>query len=112
LKFIERARSEWVRGLGIDQGALRAEAGLVFAVRRLEADYLLPAHFDDLLVVETSVLAQTGARVVLRQDVCRAGALLFSAQVTLVCLRFNGAAARLPQVLRAAIGIFPPVTAE
>ena len=112
LKFIERARSEWVRGLGIYQGALRAEAGLVFAVRRLEADYLLPAHFDDLLVVETSVLAQTGARIVLRQDVCRADALLFSAQVTLVCLRLNGAAARLPQVLRAAIGIFPPVTAE
>ena len=112
LKFIERARSEWVRGLGVDQVALRAEAGLVFTVRRVEADYLLPSYFDDLLVVETSVLAHTGARIVLRQDVCRAGALLFSAQVTLVCLRLNGAAARLPQALRAAIGIFPPVTVE
>ena len=43
LKFIERGRSEWVRTLGVDQGALRAEAGIVFAVRRVEADYLRPA---------------------------------------------------------------------
>ena len=42
LKFIERARSEWVRGLGVDQVALRAEAGLVFAVRRVEADFIPP----------------------------------------------------------------------
>ena len=45
LKFIERGRSEWVRTLGVDQGALRAEAGIVFAVRRVEADYLKPAQF-------------------------------------------------------------------
>ncbi len=47
LKFIERARSEWVRELGVDQRAMKADAGLVFAVRRLEADYLAPARFDD-----------------------------------------------------------------
>ena len=49
LKFIERARTEWVRSLGIDQTRLKAEAGIVFAVRRVEADYLAPARFDDLL---------------------------------------------------------------
>ena len=49
LKFIERARTEWVRGLGVDQGRLRAEDGVVFAVRRVEADYLRPAKFDDEL---------------------------------------------------------------
>ena len=53
LRFIERARSEWARGLGLDQGALR-EAGLVFAVRRVEADYLRPARLDDLLDVSSS----------------------------------------------------------
>ena len=43
LKFIERARSEWVRELGIDQVQMKAE-GVVFAVRRVEADYLAPAR--------------------------------------------------------------------
>ena len=42
LKFIERGRSEWVRTLGVDQAALRATQGIVFAVRRVEADYLAP----------------------------------------------------------------------
>jgi len=53
LKFIERARTEWVRALGIDQTRLKAEEGILFAVRRIEADYLKPARFDDELVVET-----------------------------------------------------------
>lgn len=77
LRFIERARSEWVRSLGIDQVALKAEDGAVFAVRRLEADYLMPAHFDDQLTVKTALMQATGARVVLAQDVWRRSAVVF-----------------------------------
>ena len=73
LKFIERARSEWVAALGIDQRALRAEAGMVFAVRRIEADYLAPARFGDVLEVTTAIEAMTPARAVLRQEVARDG---------------------------------------
>ncbi len=100
LKFIERARTEWVRSLGLDQGRLRAEEGIVFAVRRLEADFLRPARFDDELCVTTGVAGVTGARVVLDQVVSRAGERLFRAEVTLVCLTEAGAAARLPAELR------------
>ena len=50
LKFIERARTEWVASLGVDQVRLKAEAGIVFAVRRVEADYLRPAKFAEELV--------------------------------------------------------------
>lgn len=100
LRFIERARTEWVRGLGIDQGRMRAEAGLVFAVRRLEADYLRPARFDDPLRVETRLVTLTGARIHLAQAVLRADERLFAAQVVLVCLTAAGAAARLPMALR------------
>ncbi len=65
LRFIERARSEWIRTLGIDQKALKADEGIVFAVRRIEADYLSPAHFDDELDVLTTTEAVTGARITL-----------------------------------------------
>jgi acyl-CoA thioester hydrolase len=101
LKFIERARTEWVRGLGIDQGRLKAEQGIVFAVRRVEAEYLAPARFDDVLEVETECLGATAARVVLAQRVLRDGVLLVDAKVTIVALAESGRPARFPAALRA-----------
>jgi acyl-CoA thioester hydrolase len=103
LRFIERARTEWIRARGIDQGRLRAEAGIVFAVRRIEADYLSPARFDDVLEVRTGLRAMTGARIVLAQDVWRGEARLFASVVTLVALTAGGGPARLPKAVRAAI---------
>ena len=103
LKFIERARSEWVRGLGIDQALLRAKQGIVFAVRRVEADYLRPAVFDDVLSVQTVLADHSGARLVLDQAVLRGAQTLFTARVTLVCLTAAGTATRFPTALRRAL---------
>ena len=100
LKFIERARTEWVRGMGIDQTALKRDDGIVFAVRRLEADYLNSAVFDDDLIVETTTVQVTGARIVLQQDVTRDGEVVFTSQVTLVALSDTGQPVRLPANLR------------
>lgn len=100
LKFIERGRTEWVRDLGIDQGRLKADEGIVFAVRHLEADYLSPARFDDELTVETTLTSITGVRIVLAQEVRRDGDLLFSASVTLVALNEDGMPTRLPANIR------------
>lgn len=100
LKFIERARTEWVRGMGIDQTTLKRDDGIVFAVRRLEADYLNSAVFDDELIVETSTVQVTGARIVLQQDVTRDGEVVFTSQVTLVALSDTGQPVRLPANLR------------
>ncbi|MDN5569193.1 MAG: YbgC/FadM family acyl-CoA thioesterase, partial [Paracoccus sp. (in: a-proteobacteria)] len=61
LKFIERGRSEWLRTLGIDQLAMQQTTGHVFAVRRVEADYLRPARFDDLLTVVTDLAPSSPA---------------------------------------------------
>lgn len=100
LKFIERARTEWVRAIGIDQTRLKREEGIVFAVRRVEADYLSPARFDDELIVETSLDTVTPARIILAQDVLKGGERLFASRVTLVALTDNGRPARLPSALR------------
>ncbi len=100
LKFIERARTEMVRERGVDQVALKEQRGIVFAVRHIEADYLSPARFDDELVVETSVEAVTGVRIVLSQVVWRGGTELFAAKVTLVALTETGQPARLPANIR------------
>ena len=100
LKFIERARSEWVQALGIDQMRLKAEYGVVFAVRRIEADYLQAAKFGDRLQVRTRVLELTGARVRLEQKVERDTETLFKANVTLIALTEGGKATRLPAEFR------------
>ena len=100
LKFIERARSEWVRELGIDQIALKDQQKIVFAVRRVEADYLAPARFEDELTVFTRVLSSSPARLKLNQIVRRGEVKLFEAIVTLVALGPSGAPIRLPEPLR------------
>ncbi|MFZ5708348.1 MAG: tol-pal system-associated acyl-CoA thioesterase [Pseudomonadota bacterium] len=103
LRFIERARTEWVRALGIDQVRLRAGRGIVFAVRRIVADYLAPARFDDLIEVRTTLRDATGARILLSQDILRGGERLFAAEVTLVAIAAAGRPVRLPAELLAAL---------
>ena len=100
LRFIERARSELVRAAGIDQVAMKA-AGLVFAVRRVEADYLKPAHYDDQIEVRTRLRDVKGASFAMPQEVWRKDELLFQAHVTIVVLNQAGRATRLPAELRA-----------
>ena len=104
LKFIERGRSEWVRARGVDQGRLRAETGIVFAVRRVEADYLRPAVFDDQLEVTTELVELGGARIVLDQAVWRGAEQLFLARVVLVCVA-GGGAVRIPPWVREALQV-------
>ncbi|MGR3762042.1 tol-pal system-associated acyl-CoA thioesterase [Roseobacteraceae bacterium NS-SX3] len=101
LRFIERARSDWVRGLGNDQNAMR-EAGLIWVVKRIEADYVAPAKYDDELTVETELLQMTSARLTMGQVVRRGGEELFRATVTAVCVSAaDGKPTRLPAEIRA-----------
>lgn len=99
LRYIERGRSEWVRDMGMDQNQMKAD-GVVFAVRRVEADYLLPAKLDDELVVETKVMSVSGVRLVMDQLVKRGEEELFHALVTVVCIGEAGQPVRLPATVR------------
>jgi acyl-CoA thioester hydrolase len=73
-------------------------------VRRVLADYLKPAVYDDALVVETRLQSLGNARIDLQQSVLRGDEALFTAEVTLVCMGADGKAARIPPALRAALG--------
>jgi acyl-CoA thioester hydrolase len=100
LRFLERGRSEMVRAAGISQLEMK-ESGLVFAVRRVEADYLRPARFEDDLIVETRATGLRGASFDMPQRVLRGEEVLLEAQVTIVVLNAAGRATRLPAELRA-----------
>ena len=97
LRYIERGRSEWVREVGLDQNVMKDRDGIVFAVRRVEADYLAPARLDDELVVETWVESLKPVRMVMGQEVKRGDEVLFRAMVTVICMTLAGKPVRLPK---------------
>ena len=86
LKFMERARSEWLRAYGFEQDVLRDEAGVVFVVRRVEVDYLSPARFNDALDVSVSLHHLGQARLTVDQTITRGETRLIAARVTLACI--------------------------
>ena len=98
LRFMERGRTEWLRALGFEHGALSGEQGVVFAVRRLQIEYLAPAVIDDLLHVETRLVEIRGAVIAFEQLVLRNGEALAQARVDVVSIK-NGRAARVPREL-------------
>ncbi|MDB5815316.1 MAG: ybgC [Rhodocyclales bacterium] len=105
LCYCERARTEWLRRLGVDQRNMRAETGLVFVVTRAEANYLRGAELDDALEVHTQVVRIGGASIVFEQSILRqtdtTSERLFVAKITIACVDWNKKqAVRLPDELR------------
>lgn len=101
LHFFERARTEALRDLGIDQRALfEAEGGpLAFVVRQMRIDFRAPARMDDLVRVETTITALGGATITMAQKLLRGMDLLAEAEVGIAFLA-SGRPKRLPQAMR------------
>ncbi|HWV17435.1 MAG TPA: tol-pal system-associated acyl-CoA thioesterase [Rhodocyclaceae bacterium] len=110
LRFIERARTDWLRTLGVDQGALMQSHGIAFAVRALEADYFKPGRLDDELMVRSTLEEVGRAQVVFRQNVMRGEELLFSARVRVVS--FDPATARAAAIPKAVQEKFKEMLSE
>jgi acyl-CoA thioester hydrolase len=109
LKFCERARSDFVRLLGIEhQGLANPAQGepAVFVVRRVEIDYLKPGRLDDVLEVVTSCAEIGNASLKLAQDVRRDGTLIARALVSVVLVSRSGKPQRLGALVRDALQRF------
>jgi acyl-CoA thioester hydrolase len=105
LRFLERARSEWLRALGVDQARLLREERLQFVVVEANIRYHRPARFDDELAVSVTLESMRGASIVMGQEVRRGAAgkeLLVSATVRAACLASDSLRPRpLPKALAA-----------
>ena len=86
LKFIERARTEYLAAIGHPLAELERRHGIVFVVRRVEMDFLAPARLFDTLDVTFELERASRAGMVARQSVLRAGETLARARVELACL--------------------------
>ncbi len=87
VRFLERARTEWLRARGVDQLALKRSSGLAFLVREMQIDFLRPALLDDELTVTACVMERRAASILFAQTVVRAdGTCLIRAKVRVACV--------------------------
>ncbi|WP_158879710.1 tol-pal system-associated acyl-CoA thioesterase [Rhodanobacter sp. L36] len=87
LRFMERARSEWMRSLGVDQSAFKQATGLAFMVRDMQIDFLKAALLDDELSVTVEVKERRAASILFTQTITRAdGSSLIRATVRVACV--------------------------
>ena len=100
LRFIERARSEWIRDLGIDQIKMRNEEKAIFVVTKIKADYLSPAYFDDVLMVDTRIKVVSPVRAYFYQNIFRKEEAIFRAEVCVTCTSSSGKVRRLPEKIK------------
>jgi acyl-CoA thioester hydrolase len=107
LRFMERGRTNYLRLLGVQHGALLGQAralepGFAFVVRAMQIEFLKPARMDDVLDVETAPVEVKGASIMLRQRVMRADEMLAEARVRVACVS-GGRARPIPKALRTAM---------
>ncbi|GAC15297.1 tol-pal system-associated acyl-CoA thioesterase [Aliiglaciecola lipolytica] len=86
LKFLERARTEWLRSFGIEQHGL-LEQNIGFVVKRVEMDYIAAAKFDDVLHVNTQIIELKRASMLFKQQIINSNNIsLVSAQIRVACV--------------------------
>ena len=90
LKFLERARSEWLRHLGFDHHGLASEHGVVLVVSSLAIDFARPARLDDMVAVSVRLESLGKVRCVFAQEVRRDDEVLVKARVTVASVTGEG----------------------
>ena len=87
LKFMERARAEWLRALGFEQDILKAQEKILFAVRKLRIDYHKPATFNELLNITTRLGSKRRASFICEQAILnQEKKIICQAIITIVCI--------------------------
>jgi acyl-CoA thioester hydrolase len=102
LRFMERARTEWLRKLGFEQDVLLNDYGVMFAVRRAEIDYLAAARFNDMLSVRSCVAEVKRASLVFKQQIVSANnqQVLCNSSVKVACVSGAMQAIPIPEQIR------------
>ena len=86
LKFMERARTEWLRSLNLNQADLKKKDKIMFVVAKVKIDYKKAAQFNDALDIETSVDNIGASKVDLTQNIMKNSELYTSAKVSIACI--------------------------
>ncbi len=86
LKFFERARTEMLRDLGVEQDQLISEQNIIFVVRSVQLDYLTPARFNEMIDVTAEVTQAKKVSLNFEQLITRNGDVLCKGNIRIACL--------------------------
>ena len=86
LKFMERARTEWLRSLGLNQMKLKQEYKMMFVVRKIDIQYRMPSRFNDELLLQTECFKITDYSIMLKQNILRDKQIITEGKVEIVCI--------------------------
>ena len=86
LKFMERARTEWIRNFGLNQTKLKKEDKVMFVVRKIDIQYKIPARFNDELIVQTNCIRVTNYSLMLKQNILKDKEIITEGKVEIVCI--------------------------
>ena len=86
LKFMERARTEWLRGIGLDQAQLKLKDDIMFVVSKLNIEFKKPAKFNDELTVITNIEGIGASTIFINQEILKDNHLISSARVEIACI--------------------------
>ena len=86
LKFMERARTEWLRSFGLNQKKLKQEENIMFVVRKIDIQYKIPARFNDLLKIQTNCIKANDYSFTLKQNIMRENQVISEGKVEIVCI--------------------------
>ena len=86
VRFLERARTEWLRARGTGQQALKTDDDVVLAIRHMTLEFLAPAHLDDELQVDVVMTERRAASLRMAQAISRGDRVLVAADVRVACL--------------------------
>ena len=109
LKFLERARTEWLRSQGFVQSQLMADPGVIFVVTNINIDYRRPARLDDSLLVTCELIPEGAASMSFAQQILRDEEVLIEGTVRVACLDAQSfRPKRLPSALINAFAVKEP----
>jgi acyl-CoA thioester hydrolase len=100
IRFCERGRTEFMRHLGLSCSVLDEQEGLIFVIRHLDAHYHKPARLEELLTVQSSIKELKNSSFVMEQSIFCQDSMLFSMQVTVVCVDKTVRPIRVPEHIR------------
>ena len=100
LKFAERARTEYLRESSIEQSDLLKERNIAFMVRKVEMELFKPARLDNLIEIQTNLIEQYGASIILQQNIFFDKIKLSAIKVQLIVVNTNLKPIRLPRDLK------------
>jgi acyl-CoA thioester hydrolase len=86
LKFMERARTEWLGSLGLNQIKLKKEDKVMFVVRKIDIQYRMPSRFNDELLLQTECFKITDYSIMLKQNILRDKQIITEGKVEIVCI--------------------------